>query len=147
MLLIGTAAQAADLPQITVIYPKPDQLVGAVDSTFILGHLPPDLPYKTKDVILFINGYQVPVHHDGGFLAFIPVYPGEFTFELSAYSRKEVRKTPYDIPIAIAAASVTVKIPEPNKPIPDDSLAIAGDYRPPMGDVVLAAGDRLDIVA
>ena len=94
---------------------------------------------------MFINGYQVPVHPDGGFLAFIPVYPDDFTFELSAYSRKEIQKAPYDIPTAIATASVTVRIPKPLEQIPDDSLAIAGDFRPPLGDLVLTAGERLDV--
>ena len=69
--------------RIKIVYPKPDQVVSAVDSTFILGNVPAesdDLAYR-----LFINNQFVPVHKDGGFIAFLPVTPGLFEFRLNAF--------------------------------------------------------------
>lgn len=60
---------------IEVVYPKEGQAIADVDSTFIFGNTNP----KAK---LTINGYDINVHRDGGFLAFLPIKRGEFEFEL-----------------------------------------------------------------
>lgn len=146
LILIGTAY--AQIPDITVVYPKPEQVILAVDSTFILGHLPENLPCKPKDIILRVNGHEVKPHRDGGFIAFVPVTPGSFTFEINAYTKKDIKNFQNgvlpEIP-AVAAAAVTVTIPEPLKSLPDDTLQILGDYRPPSGDLVLTGGDVLEV--
>jgi N-acetylmuramoyl-L-alanine amidase len=58
-----------------VIYPKDGQFIADVDSTFIFGNTNP----KTN---LVINGFEIDVHEDGGFLAFLPVSKGEHKFNL-----------------------------------------------------------------
>ena len=69
--------------RINVIYPKPDQIISAVDSTFILGNVPPES--KKTAYKLFINNQYVDVHPEGGFIAFLPITPGDFQFELTAF--------------------------------------------------------------
>jgi N-acetylmuramoyl-L-alanine amidase len=140
-------------PQIHVIYPKPDQLVTAVDSTFIFGHV----SFGEENILdkLVINGHVVEVHPDGGFLAFLPVTPGRFNFRLDAYlieisPRQEGRRTSLpsvstqDAQLHLTN-SVTVNIPEPLPPLPLDSLIIATEYHVPTGDIVLATGDMLEV--
>jgi len=58
-----------------VIYPKDGQQIPAVDSTFILGNTDPQAK-------LTINGYDISIHKDGGFLAFLPVSQGQFCFDV-----------------------------------------------------------------
>ncbi|MBN1211571.1 MAG: hypothetical protein JXA92_03260, partial [candidate division Zixibacteria bacterium] len=146
LFLIGNAC--AQIPEITVIYPKPEQVVSAVDSTFILGHLPRNLPVKTKDIILYVNGLEIQPHRDGGFIAFVSITPGLFTFEINAYSKNDLKSYEngnLSTLSAIASAAVTVTIPEPLTSLPDDTLQISGDYRPQSGDLVLTGGDVLEV--
>lgn len=154
--LAGTSTYAhasEDEPQIHVIYPKPDQIVTAVDSTFIFGHV--SFGEDKKLGKLVINGHVVEVHPDGGFLAFLPVTPGRFTFRLDAYLIESPpgrggRRTPLpsvtmqDAQLHLTN-SVTVDIPEPLQMLPPDSLMIAMDYHAPTGDLVLATGDMLEV--
>jgi len=154
--LAGTSTYAhafENEPQIHVIYPKPDQIVTAVDSTFIFGHVSFG-EYKKLDKLV-INGHLVEVHPDGGFLAFLPVTPGRFTFRLDAYLIESPpgrggRKTAPSFVVMHDARlhltnSVTVNIPEPLQPLPPDSLIIATEYHTPTGDLVLATGDMLEV--
>ena len=64
-------------PNIQVVYPRKDQEIGPVDSTFILGSV-------TPGAVLRINGIPVEVYRTGGFLAYLPVRPGPFGFRLWA---------------------------------------------------------------
>ncbi len=142
------------LPDITVIYPKRGQVVGAVDSTFIFGNLG---EHASDHTLLFINGLRVPVHKAGTFLAFVPVAPDTFVFRLEAAHPEETidPMLPDDsayalmhqtVPIEfIDQDSVMVYIPPPVRPIPIDSLAIVGDYMPPSGDRWLNGGERLEV--
>jgi len=132
-------------PQIHVIYPKPDQIVTAVDSTFIFGHVSFGEDKKLDKFV--INGRVVEVHPNGGFLAFLPVTLGRFTFRLDAYlievtdnSRRHWLAAPFHL-----IDSVIVNIPEPLRPLPSDSLMIAMDYHVPTGDLVLTTGDMLEV--
>lgn len=151
LLICCVVSSASAEDRIVVVYPKPDQTISAVDSTFILGHIPPkrgDWVYRLE-----INQQPVEVHPDGGFLAYLPIEPGEFTFELDAFLvglkpeyQKRI-KTPYTQPQPAYSTrltkSLTVFVPEPQPALNPDSLVIVGDYAPPRGDLVLAAGDRL----
>ena len=107
---------------------------------------------------LFIEGRQVSVHPDGGFLAWVPISPGDFTFGLVAYrqdyyyrvfhpdSLRFLKKDRIDTTLAaILSTAVNVWIPEPQTTITLDTLMIAGDYHPPSGALTLAAGDRLEV--
>ena len=154
--LTGTSIYAhasENEPQIHVIYPKPDQIVTAVDSTFIFGHVSFGEDKKLDKLV--INGHVVELHPDGGFLAFLPVTPGRFTFRLDAYLIESPpgrggRRTPlpsvstHDTQLHLTN-SVTVDIPEPLQSLPSDSLMIATGYHAPTGDLVLATGDMLEV--
>lgn len=146
IILFATTAGYSQIPEITVIYPRPGQIVTAVDSTFIFGHLSENLPCKPKEAVLRINGLPVEVHRDGGFIAFLPVSPGLFTFKIDAYLKKDFENTEKSrFPEAIASTALDVYIPEPLRSLPDDTLQIAGDYRPPSGNLTLTAGDMLTV--
>jgi len=128
---------------VKVVYPKPGQVVTAVDSTFIFGNL-----YGEADpdkYLLFINNEEVPIHSDGGWLAFLPVTPGDFVFDVRLFNREKRLKEPGSAS-PIAAILVPVSIPEPIRTLPHDPPQIVGDYRPPRGDIVLASGDRLHVM-
>ncbi|MCD6162049.1 MAG: N-acetylmuramoyl-L-alanine amidase [candidate division Zixibacteria bacterium] len=58
-----------------IIYPKDSQQIAAVDSTFIFGNTNP----KAN---LAINGFDIDIYKNGGFLAFLPVEKGEFAFDI-----------------------------------------------------------------
>ncbi|MEE8578195.1 MAG: hypothetical protein V3T31_13155, partial [candidate division Zixibacteria bacterium] len=141
--------------RIKVVYPKSDQIVGAVDSTFILGNVPAgsnQLTYR-----LFINDRYVPTHPDGGFIAFVPVTPGEFEFRLNAFLEHRERSTFLEpgtniseYPTIHARRSLTetvkVTIPEPMVPLLLDTTIFDREYAPPSGDLVLQSGDRLKVM-
>ncbi|MCC7194618.1 MAG: N-acetylmuramoyl-L-alanine amidase [Gemmatimonadaceae bacterium] len=55
---------------VRVVYPQPGQVIGARDSTFILGSL------GTGRASLTINGASVSVNPNGSFLAWLPFPPG-----------------------------------------------------------------------
>jgi len=148
ILVVMTIASATVFAETTiqVVHPKPGQTIGAVDSTFIFGSVNGAFDYK-KD-LLEVNGQVVPVHPDGGFLAFLPIAPGPFEFKVRAWR-------PTVLPLAdvslernqlLAEAVVGVLVPIPRRSLPDDTLVIAGDYNPPSGDLVLATGDVLPVL-
>lgn len=130
-LLTGSTFARIEMPgDINVVYPKEGQAISAVDSTFIFGQVNPNW----KGNYLYINGTEVPIHKDGGFLAFLPIEPGEFKFNLSFRGR-----------LVLDTLTRTVLVPEPLESIPTDTLAISGEYRPPIGDMVLTTGERLEL--
>lgn len=112
--------------------------MGVADSAFIFGRI--TTPPGKWSCHLDINGYAVDIHADGGFLAFLPVVPGMFTFRLRARVAGEG-----DLAEVLLEDSVTVLVPEPLAPAPRDSLVIIGEHYTPPGDLVLAAADRLEV--
>lgn len=140
LLCVGSLASAQSLPTIRVIYPKAGQTVGAVDSSFVFGHLPTGLGGHYDEYVVAINdGPEFPVHREGGWIAFVPVSPGEFTFSIKAFNQKRAAGR------AVAEGSVTVNIPLPLPPLRPDSIQILGDFQPPQGDITLRAGDLLTV--
>ncbi|MEW5795463.1 MAG: N-acetylmuramoyl-L-alanine amidase [Candidatus Zixiibacteriota bacterium] len=138
----GVSAETA----IRIVYPKPGQTIAAVDSSFIFGSITGG--FDRDNDTLTINDQSVEVHRDGGFLAFLPLAPGEFIFRIRALR-------PRELPLAddtlqrqqlLAEDSVKVVVPTPRRSLPDDTLAIVGDYNPPSGDLVLSAGDLLHVM-
>lgn len=131
ILLIGSllplVAKDDNAPVIKVIYPHKNQIVRAADSTFILGNVTPGSK-------LHINKYRVPVHPTGGFIAFLPIEQGEFTFILKAENKNG--KTELEWPVTI---------PEPYKTVPADSFAILNEYMFPKVYQELTAGDLLEM--
>lgn len=159
-LLISSTAFAQDLtiynisdhpkPKIVVIYPKPNQVIGAVDSTFILGHMP--LPGDEALYDFFINDTKVEVHPDGGFLAFLPITPGQFTFHLKTIPKSEEfdprRHTGgrlFNIEDYELEDSLTVQVPEPLIQSNIDSLYIDEHFHNRFRFKALKTGERLEL--
>ncbi len=131
-LLLVSDPHAEDWPKITVVYPKDSQTVAVRDSSFIFGNITP----PSSTVKLRINGSLVPVHNEGGFIAFLPVVPGDFRFHLVCSVQVAKKWT-------IARDTVLIKIPQPTTTVTSDTLKIGGDYNPPSGDLELITGSEL----
>jgi len=123
---LQTKAKENPSPEISVIYPLEGAKIGASDSTFIFGSLTPKSDLK-------INGYNVPVYTNGAFLAFLPLKPGDFTFELVAKNKA-----------GSSTKKVKVKVPRPITSIPPDSFTIVKGSILPKEDMMLTAGDVLE---
>ncbi len=124
------------VPQISVVYPLEDAKIKASDSTFIFGSVTPSSKGGSASggkSDLKINGHPVPVHPNGAFLAFLPIRPGDFTFELVAKNKA-----------GSSTKKLKVKVPRPIASIPADSLDIVKGSILPKQDMVLTAGDVLE---
>lgn len=112
---------------IVFIWP-PENMPLAAESEFILGSVSPATAPFT------INGATVTVHRDGGFLAWLPVAPGTFTFraELALSS------------VTTATAERRILVPVPAQPLPG-KLAIDPASLTPKADLDLRAGDWLTV--
>ena len=124
--LLKANAKENPAPQISVVYPLEDAKIKASDSTFIFGSV-------TVKSDLKINGHPVPVYTNGAFLAYLPIRPGDFTFELVAKNKA-----------GSSTKKVKVKVPRPLSSIPADSLDIVKNSILPKQDLVLTAGDVLE---
>jgi|GEM_PF-167234 len=140
--------------EIKIVYPKDDQIVYASDSTFIFGNV----PAEDKDLayILFINESYVKVYPDGGFIAFLPIAPGNFSFQLDAYlvKKRKYQHLSYkslqtDIQtkdvLHHLSKQISIKIPEPEKSIPIGSLQIKKEIDSPNKFIALQKGERLQV--
>ncbi|RME25612.1 MAG: hypothetical protein D6800_07400, partial [Candidatus Zixiibacteriota bacterium] len=145
MVGLSLPAARANGVSIAIVYPKPGQVVGAVDSTFILGHLSDSTITDFSDFDVRVNELPARLHRDGGFIAFVPIQPGEFTFRVTARRTGRYRQASVAGSSA-AVTELTVTVPRPLATLPTDSLQIVGGYGEPRGDVVLRSGDRLDIM-
>jgi N-acetylmuramoyl-L-alanine amidase len=122
-------------PKISVIYPKEGARIGVSDSTFIFGSVTPESK-------LTINGFKVKAHPNGAFLAFLPLEPaespakggGDFVFELIASNK-----------VGVSTKRVEVKVPEPILSVPEDSFCIVKGSLSPQKDMILTAGDVLEV--
>ncbi len=125
LILFGGVAAAGPL-NLTVVYPKDGQRIPAVDSMFIFGSVDPG-------ATLSINGEVIDVHRQGGWLAYLPVKPGTFTFSLTA-SESDVVDT----------ATVTVNLPE----LPTysyESLYFRPGSFQPSDTIWMQPGDRIKL--
>jgi N-acetylmuramoyl-L-alanine amidase len=105
---------------INVIYPRLNQKIALVDSTFILGNVPPG----TK---LTINGVSVPVYRSGGWLAFLDVSPGPFVFHLVAQDGDGIDSLDWPVMVGAQPAMPTGKF-MPRAPYPSaKSIYFVGD--------------------
>ena len=60
--------------QINFVYPQEGASLPAVSKTFIFGNISP------STAAFLINGERIAVHSNGGFIAYLPVTPGDFVF-------------------------------------------------------------------
>ncbi len=136
----GFAGDEGLSAQIDVIYPKPGQTIGAVDSTFVFGHVAAHS--EQSHFRLRINGHPVSVHEDGGWLAFLPIEPGEFEFvlQLDLMPKGNDKSTEMFL-----TDTLRVIVPEPYLTPGPDSLVILDGYRPPSGDLVMVSGQTLSV--
>jgi len=112
---------------IVFIWP-PENMPLAAESEFIFGSVEPATGHFT------INGTTVPVHPDGGFLAFLPISPGTFTF----HAVLELSST------TTAVADRHILVPLPAAPTPG-KLAVDPASLAPKSDVELRGGDLLTV--
>ncbi|MGD9643380.1 MAG: N-acetylmuramoyl-L-alanine amidase [Elusimicrobiales bacterium] len=68
------AAAPVAAGQINFVYPPEGAGIPAVGKTFVFGNVSP------STAVFTINGATVPVHTNGGFIAYLPVSGGEFAF-------------------------------------------------------------------
>jgi N-acetylmuramoyl-L-alanine amidase len=123
LLLTFWETAVCETPRVNIIYPKKEAMIGAVDSTFILGSVTPGSK-------LIINGLEIPVHSEGGFIAFLPIKPGRFEFEIAAVKGSDSTKIiwPVDVPVPMKSPGL-------------DSMMIIERSR--VENKVLCRGDRL----
>ena len=108
---------------ISFVWP-PEGLVLSADNEFVFGNV------ADANAHFAINGQTVTVHKDGGFLAWLPISAGTFTFhaELTLSS-------------GTAVAERRILVPLPQTPLPDGKLAIDPGSFSPRADLELRAGD------
>ena len=127
ILLCNIAVSAfGETPTINVVYPKGGDRIGAVDSTFIFGSVTPGSE-------LTINGESIDVHRNGAFIAFLPLQPGPFDFELRAINEND---TTFYIR--------SVNVPIPKKSFGYDQLDVT-DWQDSASNIILAEGDLLRV--
>ncbi len=127
LLVLPLVVAQGQPPKIEVIYPKPNQRIRAVDSTFIFGNV-------TPGVELTINGTPVKVYKNGAFLAYLSLVAGEFIFHL--YAKRDGEAVAYDLPVIV---------PTPYRVPESDSLVIVAGHQIPSRDLGLLPGDMLDV--
>jgi N-acetylmuramoyl-L-alanine amidase len=120
-------ADSVPPPAINVVYPKENQSIRAVDSTFILGSVTPGSE-------LVINGTPVDVYHTGGFLAFLPVHPGPFEFRLHARYEDSADSLVWPVEIA-----------DPSPILPSEGIKIRTGSARPLWNRTVRAGDEITI--
>jgi N-acetylmuramoyl-L-alanine amidase len=125
LLISVVGALANDDANIKVVYPKLNQRIGAIDSTFIFGSVNPDWR-------LTVNGHATSAHKDGGWIAFLPLQPGEFVFSIVATNGKD--SSVIEWPVYVPGILIDGEM---------DSLVIFNDYRLPTDSRSLATGDIL----
>lgn len=127
LLVLSSSSPGGVPPEIRVIYPRDGGQIGVSDSTFIFGSVTPNSKLK-------INGFDVDVYQNGAFLAFLPLEPGDFEFNLQATSKS-----------GTAEKTVKVKVPPLPASITLDTLKIENGSSLPKEEVVLASGDIIQV--
>ncbi len=126
ILFLGYAQVWGTSPIINIVYPKSGDTLAAVDSCFILGSV-------TPGARLTINGQPIEVHAAGGFLGFLPIKQGAFTFNLKAIAGNDTTTLDWPVQVGPIQSGETY-----------DSLFIINGY--PEGDsVYISSGERLRI--
>jgi N-acetylmuramoyl-L-alanine amidase len=117
--------------QISVTYPKPDQLLTVRDSNFIFGSV------GTGDAALRINGVAVPVWPNGAFMGWLPVPPDSAPrYELLASNPTQRGRLvlPIKVPPLPDTTHREKLVGDTLQPTPPDSLT------PVPGNVYVALG-------
>jgi N-acetylmuramoyl-L-alanine amidase len=118
--------------QISVTYPKPEQLLTVRDSNFIFGSV------GTGDASLRINGFAVPVWPNGAFMGWIPVPPDSAPrYVLLAANKTQAARLvlPIKIPPAPDTTNRDKLVGDTLKPVPqpDTLIPIPGNVYVTLG--------------
>lgn len=108
---------------VTFVWP-PEGMVLSAENEFVFGAV------SDPKAHFEINGATVAVHKDGGFIAWLPISAGTFTFRASL-----------SLPSGTTTAQRTIFVPPAAVPLPDDKLAIDQASLLPKADLVLKPGD------
>jgi N-acetylmuramoyl-L-alanine amidase len=118
--------------QISVVYPKPEQMLTARDSNFIFGSV------GSGDAALRINGVPVPVWPNGAFMGWLPVPPDNAPrYELIAGNSTGIARlvVPIKVPPAPDTTNRNNLVGDTLKPVPSpDTLS------PIPGNVYVSLG-------
>lgn len=114
-------------PWITVVRPAEGAVLPATAGDFIIGAV------SDPQAVLAINGTSVPVASDGAYLAWLPIRPGPFTFDLSL-------SRPGQKPFT---ARRQVVVSTPPAPLPESPPSIDPASLSPNRPLGLRAGDWL----
>ncbi|HXT02031.1 MAG TPA: hypothetical protein VN915_15250, partial [Elusimicrobiota bacterium] len=112
----------ASTEPISIVWP-PEGMQLSAENEFIFGSV------SDPKALFEINGETVTVHKDGGFIAWLPISPGTFTFRAE---------------LALSSAAVAerhILVPLPPVPVAEGRLAIDGSSLMPKSDLELRAGD------
>ncbi len=124
-LLLFSISQSRGEIILNVVYPDTNQQLRTVDSTFIFGGVTPDAK-------LYINDVEIPVHRDGGWLAYLPVEHGEFMFNLMAVLENDTSYQELPVQIGYPGLENIYTVP----------LIPTSPY--PVSDVIYSVGDVFD---
>ena len=125
--------------QISVTYPKPDQMLTVRDSNFIFGSV------GTGDAALQINGVAVPVYPNGSFMGWLPV-PSDSSPHYELLARNPTQSARLIVPVRIPPVPDTTHrekaVGDTLKPTPspDTLLPIPGNVYVTLG----APGSTVD---
>lgn len=111
--------------EVKVVYPRPRQVIGVRDSTFLFGSV------GSGQASLTINGADVPVYPNGSFLAWLPFPPGD----KPAYALVATKDgSSASATLEVARPPVSTPLPETGRLVvdrasarPDSGLRIRGD--------------------
>ncbi|KAF0126167.1 MAG: N-acetylmuramoyl-L-alanine amidase [Elusimicrobia bacterium] len=132
LLLVPALAAALQAGEIKVSYPRENQPLPLVSRTFIFGTVSP------ATAPFFINGERVRPHTNGGFIAYLPVNPGEFSFNC------ELREGATGYATTFLARKVRIGPAAQNgAETPRPALELVS----PSSDLELSQGDYLNVHA
>ncbi|MDX1624363.1 MAG: N-acetylmuramoyl-L-alanine amidase [Gemmatimonadota bacterium] len=127
----SAVAAVADSLAIRVQYPSAGATLGASDSTFVFGEVRGG---EAGAVSLTVNGFPATVHPGGGWLAWVPLEPGSFTFRIRAEAGGRVAEIEHP-----------VEVPRPLFAPGPDTLPYKPGTIEPTGALELYAGDTLRV--
>lgn len=123
-----TGVVALSTTPISLIYPPEGLTMGMAPGEVILGSVSnPNVPFR-------INGKPVKPHRLGGFIAFIPVVPGSFTFLCEL-----------ELPGGTTTLARTIVVTPPLASATPEPVRIEAEARFPAVDVELRPGDWLNL--
>jgi N-acetylmuramoyl-L-alanine amidase len=108
---------------VTFVWP-PEGMTLAADNEFVFGSVASATSHFT------INGATVAVHKDGGFIAWLPISAGTFTFHAELFLSS--------VPVT---ADRRIFVPSAAAPLPGSKPAIDPSSLSPKGDLELRSGD------